>query len=133
MREQLSAHVHAAHRVVNSFHVGVRQIERGQPGGADLSLSAGRAWDGWVLTGRDDPCVCLCCGVASEGQRGQGVHGKRGQETDRYGSTYQVSPISICFSLRDYKSIQVNNLGKRCDLGFLLRIHGRDPFGSFRG
>lgn len=31
--------------VRNSFHMGVK-IERGQPGGADPSLSAGRVWDG---------------------------------------------------------------------------------------
>lgn len=31
-----------------------------------------------VLMGRADSDVCLCCGVASEGQRGQGLHGKRG-------------------------------------------------------
>lgn len=37
----------------------------------------------------------LCCGVAPEGQRGQGLHGERGQETDRHGSAHQVSCIGI--------------------------------------
>lgn len=33
---------------------------------------------GAVQMGSADRGVCLCCGVAPEGQRGQGLHGKRG-------------------------------------------------------
>lgn len=35
--------------------------------------------------------VSLCCGIASEGQRGQGLHRKCGQATDHHGPTDQVN------------------------------------------
>lgn len=50
---------------------------------------------GGGVMGGTDCDVRLCCGVAPEGQRGQGLHRERGQETDHHGSAHQVSFIGI--------------------------------------
>lgn len=63
-------------------------MERGQIGGTRLGRGGGGG-------GRTDCDVPLCCGVAPEGQRGQGLHGERGQETDHHGSAHQVSVIGM--------------------------------------
>ena len=45
--------------------------------------------------------VFLCCGAAPEGQRGQGLHRKCGQETDHHGPPDNVSQKTFTESSTD--------------------------------
>lgn len=83
---------------INSFHMEVRR-------GVDLVLNHVGVWEGWrCWCSVDELEWCsghngsLCCGLAPEGQRGQGLFRKCGSATDHHGSTDQVSPPEPCLN-----------------------------------